>query len=198
MGVQASTAPGGQGLTAWAAADLDAAFPAVVREHGSVAYSTALRLGLQPADAEDLAAETFARAYAAMREYPPERIRQLRLRPWLVTIALNLWRNRLRAAARRPAPVPLDAADPPDAAAGPEQRALAADGQRDLAHLLAGLPEDQRVPVVLRHVVGLTYDEIAEVLGCPVGTAKSHVSRGLRALRALLAPTVELEPEEVP
>ena len=64
--------------------------------------------------------------------------------------------------------------------------------EQDLVHaegarLLGRLPEAQRTAVVLRHVEGVPTSEIAEILGCPEGTAKSHVSRGLRRLRALLA-----------
>ena len=58
-----------------------------------------------------------------------------------------------------------------------------------LAALLARLPETQRAAVVLRHVTDLPLTEVAEVLGCPVGTAKSHVSRGLARLRTLIHDT---------
>ena len=58
--------------------------------------------------------------------------------------------------------------------------------QHEWARLLGRLPEAQRTAVVLRHVEGLPTSEIAEILGCPEGTAKSHVSRGLTRLRALL------------
>jgi DNA-directed RNA polymerase specialized sigma24 family protein len=150
--------------------DVDALFPEVVERYGPALYTTALRVSRQPADAEDLAAEAFVRAYRALSSYPPERIRRLRLRPWLVTILLNHWRNQLRRGSRRPDEVSLDRAGPVTAApaASPEDAVVAR----------------QRIAVVLRHVVGLPYDEIGQVLGCPVGTAKSHVSRGLAALRS--------------
>lgn len=180
-------------LTEAAATDVEAAFGAIVTTYAPAVYTTARRISAQPVDAEDLAAETFVRAYAALSGYAPDRIRALRLRPWLLTITLNLWRNGLRQASRRPALVPLDpGTPPPDAAAGPEQAALANEGAERLGYLLACLPERQRVAVVLRHVVGLPYADIAEVLGCKEGTAKSDVSRGLAALRARLRP-----PEEV-
>ena len=63
----------------------------------------------------------------------------------------------------------------------------AARSPRFLVGLLTALPEHHRVPVVLRHVVGLSYAEIASVLDCPVGTAKANVARGLDRLRALAA-----------
>ena len=142
-------------------------------------------------DAADLAAEAFLRAYAALRGYAPTRIAALRLRPWLLTIVLNVARNDIRAAGRRPrqrsfhpGPEPLDDGE------GPEDHAARHDGQARLGGLLAGLPEAQRTAVVLRHVVGLAYAEVAEVVGCPQGTAKSHVTRGLQRLRACLTEEV--------
>ncbi|MGI8757993.1 MAG: RNA polymerase sigma factor [Acidimicrobiales bacterium] len=179
-------------LAEQAAVDLGVAFPLIVRAHGGAIYTTALRVGLQPADADDLAAETFVRAYAALGGYAPGRIREMRLRPWLVTITLNLWRNQLRDATRRPRLVPLEPLGAlPDPTAGPEEVSLAAGTSQRVERLLAGLSPQQRVPIVLRHVVGLSNDETAAALDCPAGTVKSHVSRGLAILRAQLHLTEE-------
>ncbi len=168
--------------------DLDAGFAELVRRHDRVVYSVALRLTAGPADAEDLAADVFLRAYRALRDYDAARIRELRLRPWLLTILRNTARNAARDAARRPGPPPAFEA-PELAVAGPgvEQRVEDKLMQREWARLLGLLPEAQRVAVVLRHVEGLPTSEIAQILGCREGTAKSHVSRGLTRLRALLA-----------
>lgn len=167
--------------------DLEAAFPDVVAGYGRAVFTTALRVSGRPEDAADVAAEAFLRAYAALREYPAERIGDLQLRPWLLTIVLNLLRNAARSASRRPAQVPLEAWAPVhDGREGPEDHAQRHDGQARLGGLLTELPETQRTAVVLRHVVGLPYAELAAVLGCPEGTAKSHVARGLHRLRALL------------
>jgi RNA polymerase sigma factor (sigma-70 family) len=67
-----------------------------------------------------------------------------------------------------------------------EQQIEQSDVARELGAVLVQLPETQRTAVVLRHVVGLPTSEVAQVLGCPDGTAKSHISRGLQRLRALL------------
>lgn len=166
--------------------DLEAAFPDVVAAYQHAVFTTALRMSPRPEDAADAAAEAFLRAYTALRGYPPERIGQLQLRPWLLTIVLNLLRNEARAAARRPAQVALDGAGHADRGEGPEEHAQRRDGQARLGCLLAELPDTQRSAVVLRHVVGLPYAELAGVLGCPEGTAKSHVARGLQRLRALI------------
>jgi RNA polymerase sigma factor (sigma-70 family) len=170
--------------------DLDAGFAAMVRCHERVVYSVALRLTAGPADAEDLSADTFLRAYRALRRYDAARIRELRIRPWLLTILRNTARNTARDAARRPGPPP--AFEPPELAVegpGVEQRVESELMQREWGLLLRRLPEAQRVAVVLRHVEDLPIREIAQILGCREGTAKSHVSRGLTRLRSLLADT---------
>ncbi len=172
-------------------ADLDSGFAELVRAHERVVYSVALRLSSRPADAEDLAAEAFLRAYRALRGYDAERIASLRLRPWLLTILRNAARNAARDAARRPAPPPgFEPAEQltrgPSVEHSVEEQVEQDDLGRRLGAVLAQLPEAQRVAVVLRHVVGLPTSEVAEVLGCPDGTAKSHISRGLHRLRALL------------
>jgi len=168
-------------------ADLDAGFADVVRTHERVVYSVALRLSSRPADAEDLAAEAFLRAYQALRGYHSERIASLRLRPWLLMIVRNTARNAACDAARRPAAPPaFEPAEPLASGPSVEQQVEHDDDARELGAVLAQLPEAQRVAVVLRHVVGLPTGEVAEVLGCPDGTAKSHISRGLHRLRALL------------
>jgi RNA polymerase sigma-70 factor (ECF subfamily) len=170
--------------------DVDAVFPELVGSFRQAVYTTALRMSGRQADAADLAAEVFLRAYQALRTYPPERIRELQLRPWLITIALNLWRNQARTASRRPSQVSLDSSPEPRAPhGGPEEHLRRRELRTAVAGLLTELPDAQRLAVVLRHVLDLPYTEIAAVLGCPEGTAKSHVSRGLQRLRALTTGT---------
>jgi RNA polymerase sigma-70 factor (ECF subfamily) len=176
--------------------DVDGTFADLVVAYERAVFTTALRISVRAGDAEDLAAETFLRAYQALRTYSDQRIRQLRPRAWLVTILLNLWRNQARAAARRPTPVALDTvADLPVTAESPEEHAQRHDDDARLGILLTQLPHVQHVAIVLRHIVGMPYAEIADVLGCPEGTAKSHVSRGLRRLRRLMTDS---QPEEKP
>jgi RNA polymerase sigma factor (sigma-70 family) len=171
------------------AADVDGAFVDLVRCHAPAVYSTLLRLSGSAADADDLGQETFLRAYTALCGYPAQRRRALRLRPWLTTIAVNAWRNQQRGAARRPVSVmPVEELPrvPADGRPGPEEAAATAEVRARLVVSLARLPEAQRLAVVLRHVADLSYQELAEVMGCPVGTAKAHVSRGVGTLRGLL------------
>ena len=164
------------GLCKRLADDLDAAFPELVRELQDDMYS-GLR-SLAGPEAEDLTQETFIRAYRALSEYEPGRIRDLKLRGWIWTIALNLGRNHLRAKSRRPQMV---ATEIEIRSVDPEYIDLDA-WHRRLKHL----PSRTRRAVVLRHVVGLGYEEIAIATGQAVGTVKSDVHRGLEKLRQIL------------
>ncbi|MFG2089459.1 RNA polymerase sigma factor [Spirillospora sp. NPDC048824] len=184
-GAGASDAAGAR-VVAALSRDLDDGFAVLYEAYRSAVFSTALRLCGRWAEAEDLSAEAFLRAYRALCGYGPERIAELRPRAWLLTILTNVWRNSVRSAARRPPPGPIeDVPDPPDPGEGVEDTAARRETGRELAALLARLPGDQRAAVVLRHVTGLPVAEIAAVLGMPVGTVKSHVSRGLARLRDL-------------
>jgi RNA polymerase sigma-70 factor (ECF subfamily) len=159
-----------------------------VLAHADRCYAIALRVLGDPHDAEEVAQDALVRAYRALAGYDGARIRELRLRPWLATIVVNLCRNRGR---RHRAPtVPLDGlmADGREPATperdGPAEAALGRDERERLARALAALPERYRLPVVLRHVDDLSYAELAEVLGRPEGTLKAQVHRGLAMLRA--------------
>src|SRR4051812_616690 len=90
-------------LTDRLAADLDAAFEALVREHQDRLYSLALRYVGSAADAEELTQDAFVRAYRALERYDADRIRALELRAWLTTILLNACRNHVVRPARRAA-----------------------------------------------------------------------------------------------
>ena len=163
--------------------DADVLFPRLVRAHTDDVWTTALRLTGNRPDAEDLVQEVFASAWTALSSWPPDRVDALRPRAWLVTITLNSWRNGLRTASRRPRTGPLldhDAAVQPVDALDEAER---------LGSLVARLPEAYRAPIVLRHVVGLSYGEIAAALDCPPGTVKAQVSRGLALLRKELTWT---------
>ncbi|WP_042432052.1 RNA polymerase sigma factor [Streptacidiphilus anmyonensis] len=171
------------------AADLDSGFTELVRVHARDVHTFLLRLSGSRAEADDLGQDTFLRAYTALQGYSGQRRRELRPRAWLLTIAANVWRNHLRSLARRPVSAGRveDAADVwPDSGPGPVERAETADDRDRLVAALSELPAQHRVPVVLHHVVGMSYSEVAEVQGCPVGTAKAQVSRGLSGLRRLL------------
>lgn len=179
------------------AADLDGAFEALVLAHTDRLYTIALRTGGNRHDAEELVQDCLVRAYRALTTYEPARIRELRLRGWLTTILLNAGRNRARVSRVSTTELAFEPGAEP--AVDPLVRR---DERETWSRLLAGLSPAQRTAVVLRHVDGLSYAEIAEAVGRPEGTVKAHVHRGLAALRtALLAsegPPEGLRAEEIP
>jgi RNA polymerase sigma factor (sigma-70 family) len=177
--------------------DLDTGFAELFGAYQGLVFTAALRLCGRWADAEDLTAEAFLRAYRALCGYETERIAALRPRAWLIKIMMNVWRNSRRTDARKPPPAPLDEApEPVDPREGVEAAAVRHETGGELAELLGRLPEDQRTAVVLRHVVDLPIAEIAAALDMPQGTVKSNISRGLQRLRAFhaSAPTPTTTP----
>jgi RNA polymerase sigma factor (sigma-70 family) len=187
------------------ARDLEAAFPDVVDQHRDRLYTIALRLLGDRRDAEEVAQDALVRAFRAIQGYRPERTADLRLRPWLASIAVNLARNRRRRAEDRRPPSQLepmlDAGFDPavDGRSGPEQQADRRETQRELAMALLRLPPSRRAAIVLRHVDGLSVAETAEALGRPEGTVKAQVFHGLRELRmALEAETARTLPPAEP
>ncbi len=191
-------------LIAALAADLDGSFMGLVLGQQDRIYSIALRMLGDPRDAEEAAQDAFVRAYRALAGYDPTRIQELRLRPWLATIVLNLCRSRLarRTAAGRAA-LSLDLALPGDLeprvdeAHSPVAIVAARDAANDWAGLLLTLPPAYRSAVVLRHVDGLSYPELAIALGRPEGTVKAQVHRGLALLRTAFEAAQRREREEL-
>ena len=165
------------------ARDLDTAFPDFLAHHQDLVFSVALRVTGRQADAEDLAQETFVRAFRALRTYDASRIRELRTRGWLAAIALNQGRNRSRR--RHPGTVGLDAttAVAAEARLQPEAVVEERESAAEWRARLGALPARYRLAVELRHVAGLPYPEVALAMGRPVGTVKSDVHRGVRMLR---------------
>ena len=156
------------------------AFERLVRDHQDRIFALSLALTGNRHDAEEVAQDTFLRAYRALCTYPDERARELKQRPWLNRIAINVVRNRVRG--QRPRLVELNGSEP-DHGAGPEEDALRHAEIDALAARVASLPPRYREAVVLRHVQELSYAEAAEALGQPVGTVKANVHRGLKMLR---------------
>jgi RNA polymerase sigma-70 factor (ECF subfamily) len=155
-------------------------FERMVREHQDRMYALGYALTGNRHDAEEVAQDTFLRAYRALITYPPDRIRDLKQRAWLHQIAVNVVRNRHRGV--RPRLVELNGSEP-DHSSGPEEDAMRRAEIDELATRVAGLPRRYRDAVVLRHVQELTYEEAADALGQPVGTVKANVHRGLKMLR---------------
>lgn len=187
-------------LAARLSTDLDRAFPALVEAHAGRLYTIAQRFLGVPSDAEEVAQDALVRAHRALADYDHDRIRALRLRPWLATITINLARNRRRRHAdRRPAtsiePLVAFGLEPRQSPAkSPSVVAERREERRLLSEALLTLPPAARAAVVLRHVDGLSVAETAAALGRPEGTVKALVHRGLAQLRRHLAPEVHTDP----
>jgi RNA polymerase sigma factor (sigma-70 family) len=165
--------------------DLDSGFTELVRAQQDVLYAAAYRMTNHRQEAEDLTATCLLNAFRALASYDQDRLYQLMFRRWLLAILANAWRNALRARSRRVLESRLhEGVDPPTKEPGVEHVADRLGQASDLSSRLARLPLRQREAVVLRHVLDLPIAEVAEILRCPEGTAKSHVSRGLTTLRA--------------
>ena len=145
---------------------IEAAIPALRR------YARALTRNGELAD--DLVQDTLVRALRSEHLFHGGDIRS-----WLYTILTNLNRNRLRALARRPVLQAIDDNDAPELA-GPEA------GARDIERALASLVEDQRSALLLVVLEGLTYREVAEVQGVPIGTVMSRLARARMQIKAYL------------
>src|SRR3954447_19556269 len=124
--------------------------------------------------ADDLVQDTLVRALRSEHLFHSGDIRS-----WLYTILTNLNRNRLRSLARRPSLTSIEEGDAPDAA-GPEA------GGRDIERALASLVEDQRAALLLVVLEGLTYREVAEIQGVPIGTVRSRLARARAQIKAHL------------
>jgi RNA polymerase sigma-70 factor (ECF subfamily) len=124
--------------------------------------------------ADDLVQDTLVRALRSEHLFYGGDVRS-----WLYTILTNLNRNRLRSLARRPAIAPIDDNDAPDLA-GPEA------GGRDIERALATLVDEQRAALLLVVLEGLSYREVAEVQGVPIGTVMSRLARARNQIKSYL------------
>lgn len=155
--------------------------------HEHIAFRTAYLVTASAADAEEAAQDAFVKAYRALGRFRPG----APFRPWLLRIVLNEARNRRRSARRREAATLrlVDQEPSGGAAPSPEATLLAREERERLLQAVGRLREEERLVVVLRHLLGLSEDETAAALDVPAGTVKSRLSRALARLR------VDLEEE---
>lgn len=158
--------------------------------HLDALYHTALRLSQSRADAEDIVQDTMVRAFRSFHRFNPG----TNCRAWLFTILRNVFLSRLRRSGREIVeadptalePLPNTDGLPAAAPTSPEDALFQAVLHGDVERALRTLPLWFREAVVLVDLEGLSYREAAEVMGCPVGTVMSRLSRGRQLLRRAL------------
>lgn len=167
-----------------------AAFEALVERHQARVYSLALRLTGNRDDAFDMAQEALLKAFLSLPAFRG----QSSFSTWLHRITTNVCLDEMRRRGRRPllAVEREDEDAPPrayaDPSPGPEAEALRREERRAIERAIAALPEEFRVPLVLRDLQGFSYEEIAELTGLPLGTVKSRIHRARLQLRDRLTP----------
>jgi RNA polymerase sigma-70 factor (ECF subfamily) len=154
-------------------------------------YALAYRTLGREEEARDICQETFLRAFRGLPRFKG----QAKFSSWLYRIALNLCRDWIRRERRAPVIQPPEDTDVLDlaVAAEPSESIETLVARRDLARhveeAMARLPEEQRTAIVLKEYHGLTFQEIADLLGCPLSTVKTRLYQGLTVLRRELART---------
>jgi RNA polymerase sigma-70 factor (ECF subfamily) len=172
-------------------ADKELLFEAVALAHLPSAYRIARILAGSEAEAEDLVQETYLRAFERFSTFRPG----TNCRAWLLTILRHLAVDRHRAAALRPGALPPEEALADDGDAGPpdaeppsienEETFFDLFGD-EVNRMLRDLPREWRTALLLCDVEGHTYEDIASILGCPVGTVRSRIHRARGRLRERL------------
>jgi RNA polymerase sigma-70 factor (ECF subfamily) len=156
------------------------AFAALVERYERAVYHLAYRTLRDTEEARDVAQEAFFKAYRSLRTFKPD----AKFSTWLFAIAYHACCDRL---ARRKRFSGEELPDRADSAAGPERAAIANDDARRLRAAIDALPEKYRTVITLYHLQGRQYDEIAKVLGMPMGTVKTHLFRAKEQLRRILS-----------
>ena len=158
------------------------------------------RMIRDPADIEDVAQEAFIKAYRALPQFRGESA----FYTWLYRIAINTARNWLSSAAKRPsAPNAIESEDgetfnETDSLSDistPESMAASREIAETVNAAIEELPEDLRTAIVLREIEGMSYEDIAQTMACPIGTVRSRIFRAREAIAQRLRPILGTDAE---
>lgn len=155
------------------------AFATLVERYDRAVYHLSYRMLHHVEDARDVTQEAFFKAFRSLRTFKPG----AKFSTWIFAIAYHACCDRLNRRKRDASDELPDRADPSQ---GPEQEAIAADEAARLRRAIDALPEKYRTVITLFHLQGRQYEEIATVLGLPMGTVKTHLFRAKEQLRRLL------------
>ena len=146
-------------------------------------------------DAKDVAQDAFIKAYRALPNFRGDSA----FYTWLYRISVNTAKNHLVARSRRPPASDVDAQEAEyyggesglKDQASPERNLLSDEIGKTIADAITALPDDLRTAIVLREVEGLSYDEISEVMDCPIGTVRSRIFRAREAVDNKIRPLID-------
>lgn len=176
-----------------------AAFDLLVSKYHRKVLRLISRLVRDPAEVEDIAQETFIKAYRALPQFRAESA----FYTWLYRIAVNTAKNYLSASNRRPIPMsdlmkaddedesPLSSFEPAVDMQTPDSVMLSRQIAKTVEQAMEALPADLRTAVTLREIEGLSYEEIAAAMNCPIGTVRSRIFRARDAIAERLRPLLD-------
>lgn len=171
------------------------AFDLLVRKYQHKIVKLIMRYVRDADESLDVAQETFIKAYRALANFRGESA----FYTWLYRIAINTAKNHLVAQGRRPPDVGIDVEDAVHLEGenalrnydSPERLALSDEIQRTILQAIEALPEELRTAITLRELEGLSYEEIAEAMNCPIGTVRSRIFRAREAIDTKLKPLLD-------
>ena len=173
------------------------AFDLLVSKYQHKVTSLISRYVYDWSECQDVAQETFIRAYRALGNFRGDS----QFYTWLYKIAVNTAKNHLVSMGRRPPTDDIDAVDAVQYDGGtrlrdtdtPEHELMRQEIERTVAATVEALPEELRMAITLREVEGLSYEEIAEAMDCPIGTVRSRIFRARDAIDQKLRPMLDTE-----
>ncbi len=171
------------------------AFDVLVARYQHKVVKLIMRYVRDQAEALDVAQEAFLKAYRALPRFRGDSA----FYTWLYRISINTAKNHLVAARRRPLDYNLDLQDPDQyemhgklkTEDTPEGNLLSEEIRETVNRAIEGLPEDLRTAIMLRELEGMSYEEIATAMECPVGTVRSRIFRAREAIDKRLRPLLD-------